>query len=747
MGTAVIPERELIVAPLPASNQVDAVGKRSSQDIARSVLQGHSAGLDARRQRDLISEKLLLHIDGSGDFMWADILYDQRVTIPRLVSEYRKTENLLRLVVDNAVAHHTTMPLRYFADSLPDRRAQDRALIDTVWMNHLAQQQDLNGLFADAMYMAMPAGFCPVHRYWRDDSVDAYESVKQTSEEESVMQTTGGMIDCWVGNPFDTVFDRAAKRNSVYWASYGRVLPASMVRAAFDHVPEARSLEGTNKIPSASIFQRIAREWKTEGLGVHGTPVITHRREADSDEELILLLCREVLLGVEADWPQGRLQIVAVPGTVDLRRREGQSTHAILLADQALPAGDFSWTNFYSHQRAEDILGKPWVEDIDQLNVDLNIALSKRWEVINRMVEAPIVVPGGAISEDMADLDGYNILEVEPNMATWRPQVMRWPDSVVTALDKECQDRRRAIYTGGGYQASSRGEAPGSRMAYRAIVALQQADNSIHGPVNLRFRRSATDFARGCWKQMKRYGDVPWLINITGSEYAHLVEPYIDNSKLSDRPPQYKLVNAFGPSPELRAQEVLELMATRGADGEVFLRTEEARRQYPNPMIFDDAGDPKAVQRRRAKTVASAFHQITAQYREQTNLVETNISHPWVQQAAMQVFGEIETRYPRLRDDDLGAHLSTLSEITQDETADPIARLAAMRRQELYYQWQASMAGQPGATNNALKPGEGPARPNELDPRSIAREMRGGAVGTMLDDEDGGELIASTARG
>ncbi len=747
------------VLPTPARNQVDAVGEVSADTIAKDVLAAHRAGLRARRERDLISEKLLLHVDGSGDLQWADILYGERVEIPRLVSEFRKTENLLRLVVDNAVAHHTTMPLRYFANSLPDRRARDRAVIDTVWMNHVAQQQDLNSLFAEALYMAMPAGFCPMHAYWRDDRVSEHEPIHPGMEVsaatmlQQLMDPPPGMIDCWVGNPFDTVYDRGAKRGSVHWCSYGRVLPGKLVRRAFAHIPEAAGLEGSTRIPSAASFQRIAREWRWEGLAAHGSPTITYRRPAEDDEELIILVCREILPGIDVDWPEGRLQLIAVPGASDLRRGESGSDHAVLLADQPLPAGTYSWVNFYSHHRGEDVHGKPWVEDIDQLQVDLNIALSKRWEVILRMVEAPIVAPGGALTEDMADIGGYNLLEVEPSLGNWRPRVMEWPTQVLSALNLEVEDRRKAIFQGGGYQAASRGEAPGSRIAYRAIVALQQADNTIHGPVNERFQRSASQFGVTCWKQMKAYGDIPWLMSIAGDEYAHLVEPYIDNTKLSDTPPHFKLVNAFGPSPELRAQEVLELMATRGADGQPFLRTDEARRAYPNQMVFDDHGDPRAVQRRRAKTVASAFHQLAAQVREQTGYESSDLADPQLQQLAMQVFMQMEARYPRLQDDDLMAHLDTLSEITQDETADPLARLAAMQRQALYYQWQQMMAmtpgmPAPGQENPALAPGgERPAPRNELDRRAVTAQMGERGAGQPAEDQATGPSPVATVRG
>lgn len=727
------------ISPMPEQNEVDSVGSVSRQSIAQEVYKAHRLGLQARRQRDLLSEKLLLHIDGSGDLQWADIFEGQRVEIPRFVSEYRKTENVLRLVVDNAVAYHTTMPLRYMAESLPDRKSREKAIVDMLWANFLVQQQDLNGLFAQALYLAMPAGFCPVHGYWREDlDRSFYEPMGPEGDEPDMagMPLTPGRLDCFVGNPFGTVFDRGAKRDSIHWCSYERVLDAEQVREYFSHVPEARTLEGSTQIPSAAEFQRIVNDWYLSGLGVHGWAGQTHRRGAESDSELMVVIARED--APTRSNPLGRLRIVAVPGAVDIRRGEGAGDRAVLLADQPLPAGDFSFTNFYSHHRGSDVHGKPWVEDLDQLQVDLNIALSKRWEAVNRMMEAPIVAPGGAIHEDLADLGGYQLMEIEPSMTSWRPKVMEWPTSIVQVLNQEVEDKRRALYTGGGYQASSRGEAPGSRMAYRAIVALQQADNTIHGPVNMRFKRSACDFMRRMWSQMKTYGDVPWLIDRVGDEYAHLAEPFIDKTKLSDQPPHFTLVNSFGPSPELRAQEILELMQMRGADGEPFLRTREARRMYPNPMVFDDQGDPKAVQRRRAKTIAQQFHVIARDYREQYGFDGVDPQHPAVQQLAQRVFMDVERQFPRKRDDDLTAHLNTLSEITQDPTADPIAALAAGMRQELYYQWQAAMASTP-LTGPGASPAGGSAGPggrSGSDPRSVAAEMQGGAgtPGTTLSD-------------
>lgn len=730
--------QQAVVAPMPSENEVDSVGAISRTSIAREVYEAHRLGLIARRQRDLLSEKFLLHIDGSGDLQWADIFEGQRVTIPRWVSEYRKTENVLRLLVDNAVAYHTTMPLRFHADSPRDRRSVERAMMDTIWANHVTKTENLKGLTAEALYLAMPAGFCPLHGYWREEIQRRfYEPISPETEGPGLeeMMPTPGNLDFFVGNPFGTVFDRGATRNSIHWCSYERVLDAQQVRDYFDHIPEARGLEGTHRIPSAAEFQRIVKDWHLSGLGVHGWAGQIHRRAAESDSELIVLLIRED--GPTRRNPNGRLRVVALPGAVDIRRGESGSGHAILLADQKLPASDYSFSVFYSHHRGNDVHGMPWVEDLDQIQVDLNIALSKRWEIVNKMAEAPIVTPGGAIHDELADMGGYNLLELEPSLSgQWRPQVMEWPSSIITALENEIADKRQALYTGGGYQASSRGEAPGSRMAYRAILALQQADNTIHSPVNVRFKDSACLFMKRMWSQMKTYGDVPWLVDMAGAEHGYLAEPYIDKTKLSDQPPHFELVNAFGPTPELRAQEIIELSQLRGADGQPFLTTEEARRQYPNQIIFNDGADPKAVQRRRARTIATQFHVLARRIREESGYEGQDPRDPVLQQIAFALFAEMEQLWPRKRDDDLQAHLNTLTEITQDPTADPIAVLAAEMRQELYFQWQAAMAMTPMLGPGGAGPGAAGAGRDDTGRRAVAADMAGGSVqtGTTLQD-------------
>src|SRR5690349_16057720 len=89
-------------------NQADALGDRTSRERATAVYDAHRKALQSRRRRDLTGEKILLHIEGSGDNQWADLYRGQRVAIPREVSEFRVSEPLLGTIVENQVAYHCT---------------------------------------------------------------------------------------------------------------------------------------------------------------------------------------------------------------------------------------------------------------------------------------------------------------------------------------------------------------------------------------------------------------------------------------------------------------------------------------------------------------------------------------------------------------------------------------------------------------------------------------------------------------
>lgn len=715
--------------PSQASNQADAVGQRSAKELAQRVADTHQRALSARRYRDLTSEKYILHIDGEGDNQWADILRGSRVAIPRQgLSEYRTQENLLRPIVDNAVAYHTAMPFRFATNTRHDRESRERGLIDQAWANHLATEQHLNDLAAQALYMAVAGGFCPLHAYWRDDlSSDPYEPVWATGAEG----LQPGIVDCWVGNPFDTTFNRGAKRGSVQSTIYGRVLPADLVRRAFSAELDRQgvTLEGTDHLPSASVFQRLARNWYFSSLNSHGTPTILGGEE--TDEELIAVLCEEVPPGIDARNPDGRLTLVALQGTADTRSewgRGGGPGEGILLADMPLPARRFSWSLIYSHHRFDDVHGKPWVSDLDDLQVQLNLSRTKRKEYIIRQLNAPTIT-SGPLTEDMAEYDGYTILELEPTQHAFQPRVMEIPVGPLNALNEEIADIRQQMYTIGGYQAASRGESHAGDAAAK-VVALQRADDTIHGPVNRVFRSSITDFMSLCWQLTKDNDDAGHFINIVGDDLAHLVDGYIDKTKLSQHPPTFRLTSLAGATPESHAQQIMTMVTTAGADGMPLMTTEEARKQWPDQNLFGQIEDARSVQRRRAREVAATIRQSASEVRRQSGVQGVSIMDPQVMAAARPLAMLIQQEFPLFPDDDPAAFVETLTEITQDETEDPIARLVAMHHQAQYRQWIQSIQMQQAQMQMAEATGSEPRRIGGGQPQE-AQGQQGGLRETV----------------
>lgn len=646
--------------------------------------------------------------------------------------------------MDNAVAYHTTMPFRFQADSAADRSSREKARMDTILANYIAQTQRLNAVFAEALYMAMAYGSCPVHAYWRDDlTFDPYEPIYAANSGMQGMRR--GIIDAFAGDPFDTVYNPGAKRNSVQWMSYGRVLPAEMVRKQFEQVLASLgvSLEGSTRLPSASRFQRTVRRWRDEALATHGSAGVDGGR--DAGEELIALVCREVAPGVESDYPDGRLTVVAMQGASSTdpqdaaRNRAGD---AVLLHDGPLPAGRISAVRLYSHQRFDDVLGKPFVGDLDDQQVDLNQYLSLRKEKIRRLTRAPFLAPDG-LEIDGAVYDDDVIMEFSGQSAI-APQFLRIPTEDINALNQAIADKREAMFRLGGYQAASRGESKSGDAAAK-VVALARADDTIHGPVNQRFQETVCDFMQLCWALFKTYADVPWVIDIAGDEYGDIAEPYLDSSRVSDRPPAYRLVSGFGATPETRAQALLNLVVATGADGQPLMRTSTFKKAYPDPTLFADEADPKAMLERRAMRINEKIRKLTAQFRKENGLQPDQPLPPqWALMAGQQVFQKLQSDTPLLRDDNPQIHVTSLSEITQDESEDPIAREAAKLRQGLYYDWMAQIVAQQNAQRQQQDGGQEGQRASRGAAPAPKRQNPAG--GTQTSDAMSPEGLSDTVQ-
>ena len=377
--------------------------QRSGDAEARQILETHRKRLQARRYRDATAEKYMLHVDGEGGTQWFDLFHGVRMrAAPNLRGAPRAQNNQLRPILDNLIAHLATQPIRFIVESRKDKDSRERALMDQMIVNYHVRKQHWNALLAEAKYMAACYGFCPVHQMVRDDATrDTFEGAMPATGPDGMNGMMGGpqlfepppiQLDAWVGNPWDTTFDAGARLWSIHRCIYGRILPADLVREAF----QRPDLEGDRRRPSAAQFQVTAQRWMEGGPGMHGSAVI---RQGESDDELIGLLYEEVPPGILTDpqWREtGRLRILALQGSATTHRETGRSGagRATLLWEEALPGSTFSWVPFYSHWRFDDALGKPFIADLDEDQITLNQLESLADEYLRRASKPPLATSG-----------------------------------------------------------------------------------------------------------------------------------------------------------------------------------------------------------------------------------------------------------------------------------------------------------------------------------------------------------------
>jgi hypothetical protein len=702
---ATMPQQAGVPMPAQSFNQQDSQGSVSRESLARSVAEFHRKGLVSRKSRDATSEKYMLHVDGEGDNQFADLYGDgNRVVVPRSMSgQVRIATNLVRPMVDNMVAHHCTQPFHFLAESRQDRDSKIRARFDAAIVNHVSKQQKWNALAAEAMYLAACTGMGLIHGYWRPDSADEYEPLYDSNAgQEQQFKPAGGMVDCWAGNPFDTVFNPGAKRNSVQVMSYGRVLPGKLVRAAFD-APGIEGLTGSTRLASASVFQRILSKWRINGLNVHGTAAMGSAE--GSDEDLVAIVCREIARGIDEQYPMGRLTIVGLRSGESGQADTSRHASPLLLHDGPLPASRFSAVRLYSQSRFDDVLGRPYLSGgLDDLQMQLNELEGLMDRYFIRAVGSPLAIKG-AISDTTAAWDEDGVVEVEPNGSV---EWLTPPSDYLQHLEKKIERVKEDMFRIGGWQAASRGENQAGQPAALAVY-LGRADDSIHGPTNVGFRDSMCELAQLSHALFRQYGDKGWAVNVAGEDFAHLAEEYIDRTMVSEEAPRFRMTNGAGATPEATQQMLLNMVVAKGADGMPLLSTERFVKLWPDQDLYDETNDTEQLKIRHAKTVAAAIRRYARELRQQTGFDEQAIvaqvppqfgvdPQQAVQQAVMNLAAQVHNRilaeYRPRRDDNLQAHVDAMSEITQDDTEDMIAREAATMHQDIYYEWQAQQAAQ-----------------------------------------------------
>jgi hypothetical protein len=682
---------------------VSGLSREEAETLARQVAEDHRQGKARKRQRDLVAERNMMHLDGDGDAQWMDIFGGTRLKVPpNLDGSVRCSTNLLRPITNNYVSYQTSIPYRVVAQPASDRKSRDKARIDTIYANHVIASQRVNELFAEALYMAVPYGMCPIFGQWRDDiTSDQYEPIW------SEAGMLPGFVDAFCGDPWGMVFNPGATRRSIHWASYERVVPLSIVRKAFEKVPNAKDLKGRKDLASTSRFQMIAKKWISGADATHGSPVLAGQH----NEEAIALVCKETSAGIDEKYRGGRLTIIALSGVAEVDALQGT---AVLLYDGPLPGGRFSFVRVYSDQRFDDPYGFPWMTPLDSLQVTRNNIETLITEGGRRAARPQMAMPVGAGDDDSFGFEEDGIVDFTGDKA---PSYIPYPYQWMNSLETRLQRVEESMFRIGGWQAASRGESNAGDAAAK-VVALQRADDSVHGPVTRHIQGAIAEFLQLVHMITREHaGPFPIPVKVAGGEFGYLAKQYLYAEELSEDPPNFQVTSGFSSTLEAKGQQLFNLVGAQGADGLPLLTTKQFQKQYPDLSVWPVETDLVDVKKQRAQAINYLIRDLVSQYKQTNQFDENAVPPQWKEQAleiaAQEIWIELDGMEEIMDDDDPVINVEALSEITQDVSEDKLVRKVAQLRIRQNYDWQRMMQpqveGGAAQQQTATQPGAQPS--------------------------------------
>ena len=671
---------------------------------ADSVVSRYRRGQSKKRFRDLSAEKNMVVADAEGELAWAEVVKGSVVLVPpKAGNSIRWTRNLLRPMLSNFISYFTSIPMRVVAESPPGRKTRDKARVDTLLGNHIVGTQNLNALMAEAMMVAGTYGYCPIHITWRDgwSGEKPYDPLYEPEDMQEAQGAPGavpetdeevGHPDIWLGDPWATVWDDAATRRRVHWCIYERTVRLDLVKSVFGDIPEAATLTGSDRLPSTSRYQRIVRHW--ESIRNNSTSTTAALQSAssggDQGEELISVLCEEVAPGVDPEWPEGRMTIVAVSGeaTLDSYASGSGGGDATYLYEGPLPAGRMSIVRVYSLSRWDDVLGKAYLNDLVPLQQQLNQVVTMRGERLARYSFPQLMAQAGTIEEDTSVADPNSIMFVSgPTYPTFLAPPQGNPD--YSALQQEIESQMFRI---GGWQAASRGESNAGDPAAK-VIALSKADDTIFGPVARDFEDALIEILQTAHALYRENANGAVLAKIGGEDFQYAVQPWIRSKDLSPEPPNYKMTSGFGATPESMAVTLQNMVGMMSADGQPLMTAEEFWDRYPDPSMKPNRPSPVTVRRRRLNAVNAYMEEICAQA-EQEYMQQIQQDPKIFYDLAEALNKQVYDRFPIVRTDDAPMCLESLDELVLDTTSSPLCRTVAEMRQAMYFQWQAQQMAQ-----------------------------------------------------
>ena len=675
---------------LGLSPYVPAGEHPDGRKLAEGVVSRHRAGLQAKRNRDLLAEMYQLHVDGENDGQYATIVDNTAVMIePKGTGTYRAQRNILRPVVDNMVSYFAGNRFRVVADVPMGRKARDKARVSTVLGNHIIETQRLNAVLSAAKYIAAVYGSCPVHADWRlDFTKEAYRPIGAPPGSPGIQP---GYADIYVGDPWDTVYDSAATAQDLHRASFGRLLPLEQLRLAFGHVSGIERVTGRTDAPSTSRFQRILRAW--ENLNQYGKGSSTLTKSHVDGDEVVYLLREETAPGVNREFPQGRMTIVAVSDVVDLSGRVGHNSASsvLLLHDGPLPAGRFSFERFFSLARSDDPYGKPYVADLSPLQQELNQVVTLRNLRIAKYSDPQLIAMEGSLQEDPVLGDPEEVLWTTTDKF---PSYLS-PPTGEPGYDMAIREIETQFFRIAGWQAASRGESNAGDAAAK-VVALARADDTVFAPMRARFEESFIRLLQLAVSLYRNFSDLPVLAQVAGDEYGYLVEPWIRKDDLPNEDPVFRITSAFGATPEVLAQTLTNLVVMKGADGAPLLTTEEFWDRHPDPTLKPTRANPAATRRQRLVQVNKEIEFYCTKAEEQYR-AEVQHNPQMLFELARAVEAEVFGTLPLLRTEKPEMAIEALDELVHDTTSSALVRMTAELRQARYFDWLQQIMATQGA--------------------------------------------------
>ena len=186
---------------------------------------------------------------------------------------------------------------------------------------------------------------------------------------------------------------------------------------------------------------------------------------------------------------------------------------------------------------------------------------------------------------------------------------------------------------------------------------------------------------------------------------------------MSDTPPRFRLVSGFGTSTEAKAQQLLNLVGVTDALGEPLLTAKQFKKKYPDQSLYEDTDDPSLVRERRPRIINQMLRDEAEEQTEflqqqlapapvpgqpqqpqQESQWQPSMADPFSKELAFAVEMTVAEKEDVLMDDDIMTHVEALSILTQDPTEHPVARLAAIQRQNRYFMWAAGQQMAAAAT-------------------------------------------------